>query len=266
MDLSTFFKEQNFCSVALPTTDMQVLQILLRTSDGAFQRLGSEDIIQNVFASVPMQLTDLQKVFRSEQDVAGELYIKSNRPLPNMTGTCQIHLNVNASVKVPTKETSLTTDSNAQLMFLVESPVMDSISSFMQLDDCLNQSVLKQHNNYAKMLVNNEIYIITDVLKTKKLIRGVIDTRKIQTDIHISAFQDLLKSDFTAGRDKGKNEFFMHDNDEPIVFAIKAAKIQYDRTLKEWYHNRKGLFRIVKQSGTVVKHDEDLKIDYLNFD
>jgi hypothetical protein len=259
MELLDFFKEQNFNPVALPSGDIEVLQFLL-SKDGNLERLGSEDYINKLF----------------ESNGQGVLpYAKEGIPVPEISGTHSLATDVNVHFSFLTAlksylgsdiSTTLNANKDSQLVFAFESPFMDRISSFSDLDDYLNKSVLKSTNNYAKRLKDSQIYVITAVLKTTNFAIGLVDKSKLKADLKIPSIKDFVEGDLTISREGSTQRVRKYKGDKPIAFAIQVVKVQHDQTFWQGLLDKQGVFWTIKEDGFVVKGDDDKEVEFLNAD
>lgn len=264
MELSSFFGNENYCPITLPSVNISVLQLLLRSEDGILERLGEEDTLIKLLEQEPID--HLRKLFETKS--VGNLYLKNNlKPVPSLerSGIYQLTTQAKGGLKLPFAgdNAQFSATDNDKLVFAFESPTEETVRSVLDLDKFLNQVILSENSNYIEKLKKSELYIVTSVLKTKKLVMGLVDSSKWNAELKISSIQELISGHFTLGSDGNTQRFFKYEQTEPIIFAAKVAKIHYDRTLWQRLFREKGLFHILPQNEPVIRNKEDVKVAYL---
>jgi hypothetical protein len=257
MQLKDLFKKEGYSTVALPSDDLEALQMLLIDSDGSLSRLGSADKIMRLF---------------EPDENATPLSVKKDVTVANITGsitlTSELKANIGLMESLAAKigvefGAGVERNSDDQLLFMFESPKKDAISSFFDLDDYLNSSKLIP-NTYSDKLKDGELYIITAVLKSSKFAIGLVDKSNLGAALELPSIKDFVEGHITYGRGSSKQRVIQYEGDKSLVFGVQAAKVFYNRTMWQKIVGEKGVFRVVNTEGVLVKSaDEDIKVTLL---
>ena len=258
MQLKDLLKKEGYMTVALASEDFEAQQILVKDSDGALKHLPDK-----VF-----------KLFKQGDEAALPI-TRRNIIVADISGSITTHSAINVSlgflealVKKIGVELSFKFDksSDAELVFMFESPLKDEISSFVDLDNYLNDATLNA-GTYGDMLKNNDIYIITAVLKSKNFVVGLVDKDKLSAALTLPSIRDFVDGKITASKDNNVNRVHEYKGDTPLVFGVQAVQVLYNRSLWQQVIGEKGQFRIVNTDGFVlVRADEDVRVNLLSGD
>ena len=256
MQLKDMLKKEGFSTVALPSDDIEALQLLLLASDNSLTRLGNADKITRLFQA---------------DSSAIPLVVNKNTTITNISGSISFAANLNASMGLmdSLKEKigislgfAINADSDDQLFFMFESPKMDAISSFVDLDDYLNQSTLIQ-NGYSNKLKDNDLYIITAVLKSSNFAIALVSNKNVGAALELPTIKDLVKGDLTFGTGSSKQRVYQYEGDKSLVFGIQAAQVLYDQSIWEKLMGKKGVFSLIRTDEMIMKADEDVAVSLL---
>lgn len=240
---------QGFLSVALPNAEIRPLQIL-RKSNHDLKRLNDS----------------ITFLFESSQ--AAPPPIKKDIPVAGINGTLTLATNINTSLSFLEALKNLIGINLAlkfeyknddQLVFAFESPTMDEITSFGELDRFMNTSVVVD-GNFGDSLKSDDFYVITATLKSTKFSVGIVDSSLHAGGIDLPNIKGLLDSDLTLDRNTNKKRGINYEGDVPLVFGVQAAQILYDKPGIAGLFGKKGTFRIKEAAGLVVRSTEPLPI------
>ncbi len=254
MQLKDLLKNQGYLTIALPADDIEPQQILVKDNNGGLKRLPDK----------------VYKLFRSDENALPTT--KKNATVTNISGSVVTHSEAKVSfgflealVKKIGIELSFNVDrtSDDQLVFMFESPKKDEISSFVDLDSFLNTAVLNE-GTYSDMLKDNDIYIITAVLKSANFTIGLVDADKLSTALTLPSIQEFVDAKITAAKDSDHKRVIEYKGDKELVFGVQAVRVLYERTFGQKLTGKKGLFRVVNTEGVIVRDDEDTKVTLLN--
>lgn len=254
MQLKDLLKNQGYLTIALPADDIEAQQILVKDNNGGLKRLPDK----------------VYKLFKSDENALPTT--KKNATVTNISGSVVTHSEAKVSfgfletlIKKMGIELSFKVDktSDDQLVFMFESPKKDEISSFVDLDNFLNTAVLNE-GTYSEMLKDNDIYIITAVLKSANFAIGLVDADKLSSALTLPSIQEFVDAKVTAAKDSDHKRVIEYKGDKELVFGVQAVRVLYERTLGQRLTGRKGLFKVVNTEGVIVRDDEDIKVSLLN--
>ena len=123
------------------------------------------------------------------------------------------------------------------------------------LDEYLQFATLNEYApTFAEAVKEDKMYIVTEALTSAELILRNADDFDINGSINAQTIDEYAK--LKAGASYTDSEVYRINNegDVPLVFAIKTAKIIYE----------KDKYRIKPASIIVRKGDEDDNVEYLN--
>lgn len=252
MQLKDLFKNEGYLSVAIPLTDIEPKQILVKEA-GGLRRM--PDKLNKLFMPGSNALPPTRK----------------DRPVPNLTGNLAVTTEFKANVsaleafkKWMQSAFSFSTEisSDDKIVFAFEDVMRDEITSFVELDSYLNEATLAG-GSFGEALKKSDIYIITSVLKSSKFTIGIIDTGKINMDVKLPTIQDIVSSDLTLGHTSDKQRFAQYSGPDAMVFAVQAVQVIYDKPFIGSLFGKKGVFKIHAVTGLIVKGEEDYKVNSL---
>ena len=256
MKVKDMLAEQGYSTVALPSDDIGALQMLIQNADGVLNRLGSADKIT--------------RLFKPEAD-ATPLLVDKDVTVTNITGAFTMASNFEASMGLlETLKQKLGVSlgfaanrtSEDQVVFMFESPKKDAISSFFDLDDFMNQSTLIQ-NSYSDKLKDNELYIITAVLRSSKFAIGLVQHSNVSAALELPTIKDFVEGHISYGKDKAGTRVIQYEGDKSLVFGVQAVQVLYERSGWDKIFSRKGAFHVIPKEEVVVKSAEDIKVTLL---
>ncbi len=252
MSIKEMLEAQGFLSVALPNAEITPLQILQK-SDQGLKRLNDR----------------INFLFESSQ--AAPPPVKKDIPVASINGTFTLTMDINTSLSFLEALKNLIGINLAlkfeyknddQLVFAFESPTMDEITSFGELDRFMNSSVVVD-GNFGDLLKSDDFYVITATLKSKKFSVGIVDTSVHNGSIDLPNIKGLLESDLTLDRNKNEKRGMNYEGDVPLVFGVQAARILYDKPGIAGLFGKKGTFSIKEVAGLIVRSSEAVPIDLL---
>jgi hypothetical protein len=98
------------------------------------------------------------------------------------------------------------------LIFIFDSPVADEISSLPVLEDYLNNAQIEAQHAFAKRLLNNELYVITAVLKIKKFAVAVMDSSQADAQLQVPVLESLLKGGVEASATQQLTQLYHYED------------------------------------------------------
>ena len=252
MQLKDLFENEGYLTVALPLTDIQPKQILVK-EDGGLRRM--PDKLYKLFLPGSSALPPTRK----------------DRPVPNLTGNLAVTTEFKANVsaleafkKWLQSAFSFSTEisSSDKIVFAFEDVRRDEITSFVELDSYLNEATVAG-GSFGEALKKSDIYVITSVLKSSKFTIGIIDSGKINVEVKLPNVQDIVSGNLTFGHTSDKQRFTQYSGAEAMVFAVQAVQVIYDKPFIGSLFGKKGVFKIHAVTGLIVKDDEDYKVNSL---
>jgi hypothetical protein len=257
MKFKDLLAKEGFLPVALPADDYQVQQILIKDDKKVLKHLPDK-----VF-----------KLFKQGENASLPMP-KENITITGFSGTAATHAEAGISIGFLDKLVKkigvslgfkLETSADEEIVFLFESPLKDEISSFIDLDAYLNDSSVIE-GTFGNMLKSDDIFIITAVLKSSKFAFGIVDKSKLSSSLDLPSIKDFVEGKFTLSKDGSTKRAYQYDGEKPLIFAVQAVQVQYDRSLGQWLFGRKGVFRTINTKGVIVRDDEDIKVSLLDGD
>ncbi len=147
---------------------------------------------------------------------------------------------------------------NSQLVFSFENIKKDSIA-LGKLDAFLTGSVLQEgkFNTYEKRLKSSELFVISDVLKSNALSIEIRSKNQQQGEAELT-LKDFIEFDANFKRESDNQVKIVHNTPESLVFAFKAARINYDKP--GWFDRKDKPRFTIDESITrvILKGPEDL--------
>ena len=253
MQLKDLLKNEGYLTIALPADDIEAQQILVRDHNGGLKRLPDK----------------VYKLFNSDETALPTT--KKNANVANITGSVVTHSAAKVSfgflealVKKIGVDLGFKFDksSDDQLVFMFESPKKDEISSFVDLDNFLNTAILNE-GSYGDMLKDNDIYIITAVLKSANFAIGLVDADKLGGALTLPSIRDFVDAKITASKGSDDKRVIEYKGDNELVFGVQAVQVLYEKANWGWLTGKKGRFKIVNTEGLIVRDDEDIKVSLL---
>lgn len=250
-NIKNYLTNEGFIPVSLPSEGIEVQQIMIREPQKAFKRF--PDKVYKLFKegnSAPVPFTQRDMVVAELKGVFG-MNTKGSASLGFMEVLInKIGINLGFELKLEHDE---------ELVFLFEDPRKDEISSFIDLNTYLDGgSVINA--DFGNKLKDDEIYIITAVLRSSKFSIGIVKKSDLDVALNLPTIKDFVDGEFTFSKDKSVKRVVQYNGDKSLVFAVQAAQLLYDRTLWKSLLGKKGVFRIVNAEGVVVRKNELIKV------
>jgi hypothetical protein len=255
MNLKQLFDNEGYLPVALPLSDIKPKQILVKDG-GSLRRMPDE--ISQLFKPGSSALPPTRR----------------NKTVPNLTGNLAVtsEIKADASALEVLKnwlqstfsfKTEITSDD--KIVYAFENVLRDEVTSFVELNEYLNESTVSG-GAFGDVLLSSDIYAITSVLKSTKFTLAIVDTGKFNLEVNLPTIQDIVSGNITVGRTSDKQRFIQYEGAEPMIFAVQAVRVIYDRSLMDKLFNRKGQFKINTVTGLIVRGEEDYKVETLAMD
>jgi hypothetical protein len=209
-------KNAGFVMLSLPQSDVNPLQLLIRTSSGTVDRLNAS----------------LGDLFIPQTTAPPD--VSSDKPLPEVEGEEELNMNINADVsflKGLEKFFGLKGSANFSyeqgriFKIKLNDPKLSTVnvirlSGFIK-DAKVNNSV----GDMADKLNDSEVYVITEVIKAKSFRVGRANNQQAKEEIEVNV---PGVAEGSQGVDIGRKDSsdLHYDGDTPMTFALKAYRIK----------------------------------------
>lgn len=141
------------------------------------------------------------------------------------------------------------------IVFEYNEPVMQEVKSIIDLSEYLNDSKVK-NSDFAQKLYTDDIYVVTAVLKAKKLSYQIISENDLKAELNLPEIEDVVEGSFNFDRNRFREHKVSNNGDKPLTFALQAIKVRYDRSLLNRLLGEKGVFKVIYQEGLIVRGDD----------
>ena len=254
MQLKDLLKNEGYLTMALPADDIEVQQILIEDSLGGLKRLPDK-----VF-----------KIFKQGDEAALPI-TKKDITVSNISGSVILTSDIKASIGFMedlVKKIGVSLgfkfdiSSDEQLVFMFESPLKDEISSFIDLDKYLNDATVNE-GTFGDKLKDNDIYIITAVLKSFNFAIGIIDKNNVSTALTLPSIKDFVEGSITASKNSDIKRVYQYKGEKALIFGVQAVQVLYNKTFWQGLFGKKGNFKLIDTTGVIVRDDENVKVKLL---
>jgi hypothetical protein len=205
------------------------------------------------------------------------IFVDSEVPLPLLSEDFVVSSDINKSISVDVSVSSHLSLLEGLLDFLKISALFKleknkslrihllgarkSVVNEFELDAYINSSKLNARGkSFVDMLRNNELFVVTDILKCKKYTIESIDKKDSRTEFKVDA-PKIGEGGVEVKSGKNITDTSVYEGDDYITIALKAYKIYYKKdedTGEETYRIRKD--EVLK----IVLDDEDFPGETLN--
>ena len=143
------------------------------------------------------------------------------------------------------------------------SQVSIEAAGLLDLDHFLTGAIprAKEFRTFGDKLMNSELYVITEVLKSSSFTIEVLQEGGGGLEI-IAALAKIAEGEINLNRVNEKQFSMTNDTGEALAFGFKAHRIHYDKTAwwQFWKEEDAG-FTLQKEKGMVFRGDQDA-VDY----
>ena len=214
----SFLPDKDYLPIAMPTTDVHVLQVLTR------QR------------SVLRRYSDLPSVLVAAPATDDPL-IKENEPVVNASGTkrrsAKIGIGlgvVSAIIKAFGADASIELSGSAARS--VEYGYTDVVSDrvdLASLDSWLAQADFRPGlRNITDLLAAEDVYVVVAALKARGLSVTLLDSNSNGVDVDIPAIQAAVGAKISVSADSQRSSTLTFHGQTALTVAAKAAQLKYD--------------------------------------
>lgn len=126
--------------------------------------------------------------------------------------------------------------------------------NLVNLDTFINNGKIKDEAKASvEKLKDSDIYIITSIYKSKEFSFRLVDQNNEQKELSID-IENQVKGELTRDNSSKGEYQFKYKGDEPLVFALKAAQLLYDKGT--WFHRKEAIFKIKSDNKIIVRGEE----------
>lgn len=253
--IQNYLNEYGFIPVAAPMAGIAVLDVLLQDPDEAFHRAKGK----------------VHELFIGANPNSQPFYTQNNMVVGELSGSFSLNIKGKASIGFLEKLISsigislgfkLKLEQDEELIFLFERPVQDEITSVIKLDEYLNQAKIID-GSFGQKLQNDEIFVITALVKSSKFAIGIVNKTELDSALKLPTIKDLIESELTLSKDRSIKRVVQYKGNQQLVFGVQAVQIIFERTFWEYLLGKKGIFKIIDATGTIMKGPEKIKANWL---
>lgn len=255
--LSSLLKDHGFSFVKLPRP-IQLLDLYSRNTKGHLIRVGSiNDLFVQKETSLPANIIDQPVPTEIGGLVDKKVEMKLSMSLlkgflPNSVGIESAFNNAN------------------KISFSFINAKLDS-TVLIQLDKFINNADVSENiKTYKDKLMNNEMYVITEVLKSKSFSVEALGANDISVDLDGPEIEKIVKANTNIKRSSGNNAKITYEGDQDLAIGIKAAQIHNDKSWKFWkemnFSLRSGSIESIRGESATAPEIQFLKDKYIQID
>lgn len=253
--IQNYLDEYGFIPVAAPMEGIAVLDVLHQDPDLVLHRAKGK----------------FHELFVGADPNALPFYTQKNMVVGELSGSFSLNIKGKASLGFLEKLISsigiklgfkFALEHDEELVFFFENPVKDEITSVIKLDTYLNQAEVID-GNFGNKLQNDEIFVITALVKSSKFAIGIVNKTELDSALNLPSIKDFVEGEFTLSKDRSIKKVVQYTGDQQLVFGVQAAQIQFERTFWQYLIGKKGVFKIIDATGTIMKGPEKIKANWL---
>jgi len=213
----TFLKDGGYNLLRLPKSDFPPLMLLAREGERDLNRMGHiKELL--VGAETPAVQTDVQAAGisgRHTNTLSLSLGLDLLGTILGAMGGGQVGLN--------------TEFKNVQgLSFEFPSVLSDRVD-VIALDKYLVKAQVTQDARYVSQLLNvDELYVVTDVIKSKKFTIGTSGNDSVSANVSVPAVQQIVGAKVKVSGESEQSARVSFEGDVPLVFGFQARRLIYD--------------------------------------
>jgi len=255
MITKNILQEFGFNLVALPKPDIYPLQILAKKDKETVFKLGNINDLFTQGDEIPPPTIENDKTIPNllKGTYLVNLELKSKVSLLNFWKSRFNGANFNAQI----------TD-NDKIIFSYSNGKVSEISSLLNLNAYINDAKIndKKISTFKDQLENDEIYIITGILKSNDFQVELVDNSNFKTNIEVSDTKKVVEVSSEINRQKESNNIISHKSEtDYLIVGFQAVKLIYN---KPFWSTKKANYKIKSVDGIILRSEEDfpvIKID-----
>lgn len=232
-----YLEDAGFNLVKLPKDDLTPLQLLSREKAG-LERIGNIDdlFIRGDYPKPPIHYN---VSVPDELKGANDSLVKAKAGLKFLDKFLEF-----LGIKGGGANASLEDQENLNFEFI--DPELDEVLK-LKLDSYINNAkILDTSKTYVERLKEGNIYVITQVIKSKGILITSGKENKVDVDMALPEVKNAISGEFQISRSNNKNLEVRYNGPKKLVFAVQAARLIY---------HKDGSFRLKSSQGETVRHD-----------
>jgi hypothetical protein len=247
-------RRMGYTVLAIPTKNVAPLQLLVKTSKGVVESLNAriDDLFEPVNIAIPALSEDM--------DLPDEI---SSMESLDLSITSHLNLLRGLSKYLPADFSgSLTAGKDKNYSFKLNHPKKTYINQ-IKLDAFIHDAELnKSAKGILEQLKDDDIYVITEVLKAKSFTIDEENANKTESSLNASV-DTLGEVKSQVNMNKEKSKLLEYNGEHYLTFGIKASRIQYNKG--SFFSSKPAGFRLrTADDIVVVRGDEDFPTEQLN--
>ncbi|MCB9304812.1 MAG: hypothetical protein H6566_29640 [Lewinellaceae bacterium] len=245
-NLSNLLKGYGFGFVKTPRANIELLRLLAKDADGNLNPIGflSDLFIQY---SLPYPDEELDMPIPNELGGLKSTETSASMGLKILGGYFKNPIGLDTAFGKADK-----------IVFSFLDAKTDSVN-LIQLDEFINDAqVNSRARTFKERLENDEIFIITDTLKSPSFSVELLDSNNAKVDLNTPEVEKIIEGNTNFQRTKDRVGHFSYVGNEDLVFGVRAVRLIYEK--KKWYSKKEAGFRIEEESGYVVRGTENYSV------
>jgi hypothetical protein len=216
--IKPFLPDRDYLPVALPTTDVGVLQVLTRAG-GSLRRYSRLDRVLSAGAGVP----------------APEIAV--DQPVADASGATARTLKIGLGLNVVSSiiealggeaGLNVTADQASQVRYHYTKVVSDRVD-LASLDGWLaGADLLPNLRNVADLFAAEQLYVVVGALKAGGLEVELLDDDNTGVEVDVPAVQAVLGATVTVSAGSQRSAKLVFTGSQPLTVAVKAAQLRFD--------------------------------------
>jgi hypothetical protein len=215
-----YLNQFGYCVVRLPKADVRPLQIYSKKGN-TLDRLGNLTTLFQTGSNIPLpQVT--------ENTLAADISGRRTSDL-NIGLGISILESVLSAMGGQSFDLHLKYKQAATLTFTFHDVLVDRIE-LVELDQYLVDADINPFSNYAAQLLDDDnVYVTTDIIKSKKFTVEAKRSDGIALDLSIPEIQDIVGGNVKISAKAGETSKLTYEGSIPLVFGFKAVQLFYDQ-------------------------------------
>lgn len=214
----SYLKSKGYNVVRLPKTDISPLQVLTK-NNGTFELLGN---IESLL--LKGQNADLPPI-----KPTGDAGSFSGQKTSNMSAGVALNILGNIIGAMGGNAGIQAAYTNANTISFTFEDVQSESVDIIKLDMYLNDADINPLSKQVKALLeSDDIYIITSVLKSNKLIVEATKKDNSILKVEIPVIKQIIGGKINIGSDSDQSSKTAYNGDKMLVFGIKAIRLIYE--------------------------------------
>jgi hypothetical protein len=216
--VKSFLPDGDYLPVAMPTTDVQVLQVLTR------QR------------SVLRRYSELDRVLAPADGAAGPI-VASSQPVVNASGMARRSAKIGIGLGIVSEivkalgakaSLNLSAAGASTVEYGYEEVTSDRVD-LASLDGWLAQADFRPGlRNITDLLVAEDVYVIVAALKAQALSITLLDSNQAGVEVDVPIIQAAVGASVSVTAASQRSAHLTFRGDTALTVAAKAAQLRYD--------------------------------------